>query len=686
MHPISAQAWLVATKALAPSHLLVAVGAAVGGRSATAQICGTWSPRRGHSNRGWLASVVSASPTTPSSKTRTAPHRTLHPGAYPSTQATANLSIADLGLCDPRPRYGPRLKTRTSKSRRPTCGPLPCTRASIQQHHFFVTRTAMNHESSQPWGRTSHDDAMVATSSADDFTNFLELDFQIFDGTSSLEDGQPGLDTPMGDLGMDQLGMGGSMGDGATAGMEQNEMDSHPMSMAPTHAYVKSADAMDSSMHTQLTHHQHEHGRMVQNQNFQRQYMMPLTPHSSEMRGTAATYQHHMDNQGQVVYDRGLVSWTPLVSPAFSIPEYTVPGEYFSPLTSPLLQPHHQNTYPSAPSSDTGPTGSPIDLHLDTSKATAASQPAVRKSGRKSSISNRTPGRSARQSPLAKSQSRRKPNSINTSSANLATVASSHELGANPAPLRRKPLGSSDGSGPDSVSPEPLTDILMPPPSIPRSAGRSPNIQAQSKSAPNNNEPATPSTLLMRQDKSQTQLSPRIDQDVTMSAVEDSDFMLPEAATSARPALGIDTGKSNDDDQSTPTLSAKTPKLSANSTPRHTLMSPEIQSPRTAATQKQGESKPGSRSTKKRQSSSSAQISPMLVPKISPSIKPLMPSSGLYSTEFCVHKLTISQARAFQLSQLMRLHYILPLSQTTRIFSKALIYPEYPTQKHSQKI
>jgi hypothetical protein len=495
----------------------------------------------------------------------------------------------------------------------------------------------MNHESSQSWSQTIDDDPMVATSSGDDYTNFLELDFQIFDGASGLEDGQPGLDTPMGDLGMDQLGMGGSVGDGTTAGTQLNDMASHPMSMAPTHTYMKSADAMNSGMHTQLLHNQREHARMMQNQNFQTQYMMPLTPHSSEMRGTAATYQQHMDSQGQVVYDRGPVSWTPLVSPAFSIPEYTVPGEYFSPLTSPLLQPHHQNIYPSAPSSDTGPTGSPVDLHLDTSKATAGSHPAVRKSGRKSSISNRTPARSARQSPLAKSQSRRKPNSTNASSASIAKVASNYDLGVRTGPLRHKPLGSSDGSGPDSVSPEPLTDILMPPPSIPRSAGRSPNMQAQSKSPSNGNEPATPSTLLMRQDKSQTQFSPRPDRDVPMPAVEDSDFMLPEAATSALPALGIDTSKANDDDQSTPTLSAKTPKLSANSTPRHTIMSPEIQSPRTAAAQNKGDSKPGSRGNKKRQSTSSAQISPMLVPKISPSIKPLMPSSGPHSSTNLLH-------------------------------------------------
>ena len=72
---------------------------------------------------------------------------------------------------------------------------------------------------------------MVATSSGDDFTNFLELDFQIFENSSGLEDVQPGLDTPMGDLSMEQLGMSGTMGGGTTGGMQHNAMASHPMSM-----------------------------------------------------------------------------------------------------------------------------------------------------------------------------------------------------------------------------------------------------------------------------------------------------------------------------------------------------------------------------------------------------------------------------------------------------------------------
>jgi hypothetical protein len=622
------------------------------------------------------ASKAKIIPTSSKTSNRTSSSCTSHPGvhiSYPSTSHRIHRRPQVLRIATSLwpstdhqefrspagPHAGPRLRARR-RSNNPN---------NPNNAHFFVPRPAMHHESSQSWSQTIHDDPMVVTSSGDDFTNFLELDFQIFDNSSGLEDVQPGLDTPMGDLSMEQLGMSGAIDDGTTGGMQHNAMASHPMSMAPTHAYHKSAGVVDPGMHTQLLHNQHGRARMMQNQNFQPQYMMPLTPHSSEMHGTAATYQHQMDTQGQVVYDRGHVSWTPLVSPAFSIPEYTVPGEYFSPLASPLLQPHRQDTYPSAPSSDTGATGSPVDLHLDTPKAAATSNSTTKKSGRKSSVSARTPARSARQSPLTKSQNRRKPNSMNSSSTSISKVASNHDVGGKPGPFRNGPPESSDGSGPDSVSPEPLTEILMPPPSLPRSAGRSPNIPAQSKSRRSSNEPATPSTLLMKPDKSGTQFSPRTDRDVDMSAVEDSDFMLPEAATSARPTLGIDTRKVDDDDQSTPTLSAKTPKLSANSTPGHTMMSPDIQSPRTTTSHKQGDSKPNSRNSKKRQSTSSAQISPMLVPKISPSIKPLMPSSSLYSSsKLLANKLTPPQALAFPLSQLTRLHSILLPSLITRTF------------------
>jgi hypothetical protein len=141
-------------------------------------------------------------------------------------------------------------------------------------------------------------------------------------------------------------------------------------------------------------------------------------------------------------------------------------------------------------------------------------------------------------------------------------------------------------------------------------------------------------------------------------AVEDGDFMLPEAATSTRPTLGIDTSKVNDVDQSAPPLSAKTPKLSANSTPRHTLMSPDILSPSTSISQKLGDSKAASRNAKKRQSTSSAQISPMLVPKISPSIKPLIPSSGLYSNMNFAAQADLSEALAVLLSRLTPLRAI----------------------------
>lgn len=462
---------------------------------------------------------------------------------------------------------------------------------------------------------------MLTTTGDDDFSSF---DFLNFDG---LPDGQSGLDTPMGDLGMDQLAMGGHMNHANTMDVPHNATLQQPLSMSPMYANMKNADMMDPGMHTHLLHQQQ--AQLSQNHN----YMMPLTPHSSEIRGAAARYQQHVDAQGHgsVVYDRGQMSFTPLVSPAFSIPEYTVPGEYFSPLNSPLLgaqYSHHQNTYSSAPSSDTGATSSPADLNVDTLKAASTSMSATKRSGRKQSVSSRTQARSARQSPLVKSQSRRKQNSISS----IGKMASSGDLVGKEVKtghLRGRPVGSSEDSGLDSVSPEHLSEILMPPPSIPRSAGISPSLQALSKSPGIINEPATPATL-MRLEK--TRFSDAADRMRPPPVAENDEYMedmvLPDAVTTTRPVLEIDTSRINDDDQSTPTISAKTPKLTAGSTPRTTMMSPEILSPRGPTPSRHSESKPGSRNNKKRQSTSSAQVSPMLVPKISPQIRPLHPASG----------------------------------------------------------
>ena len=501
----------------------------------------------------------------------------------------------------------------------------------------------MNHESSPTWSQTLHDDTMVANPGDDEFSNFLDLgiDFPNFDG---LEDGQSGLDTPMGDLGMDQLGMDGSRADATTSDLQTGSMVSQGVSMAH-HGHMKNAVGMNPMLRE---HQMNQRPRnAMSNQNCQPQIMIPLTPHSSEMQGAAARYQSHMDLQGHIVYDQTPMSFTPLVSPAvtpldstFHMPDFAVPGEYFSPLTSPALE--GQNThyrqagYPPSMTSDRRTTGSPIDHNVDVSVLSTPPAPPARKSRRKPSTSNRASSRSVRQSPIVKPNSRRKQsNSIVGSSGvgeaaeSLATMVQGHK----PEVSTNKPFGSSDGSAPDSVSPEALSDALMPPPALPRSSGKSPNIPAQSRTPTGmRNGPATPATL-MRLETNQG-LLPTVpvrnnSTFVAENAAHMDDITLKEAVNVSRPLPSpIDTSKANSDDHSTPPFSVKTPKLTAGSTPRNMTMSPQTMSPTASAAHKQPDTSLGLRSNKKRQSTSSAQISPSLRPKISPSIKPLVPASG----------------------------------------------------------
>ena len=475
--------------------------------------------------------------------------------------------------------------------------------------------------SSTEWTQSLHDETTVAQSGDNDFSQFLDLnvDFSEFE---DLQDGQQELDTPMGDLGMDQLGMGNAAAESVAREGYHNNGASRPTSVV--HGYMKSSEPMLSGPEShQNAHH---YAQAYQHQGYHPNMMVPLTPQSAEMQGAAMRYPQHMDVHGAMQYDRGQMSFTPLVSPAvtpmdssFRMADYAVPGEYFSPLTSPALEAQNvrrrQPYYPSAPSSDTGATSSPIDLNTETAAATSQPQPAVRKSQRKQSTSGRPTTRSVRQSPAMKPQTRGKKKSLSTGGTIVQQPqdgdAAGKRNGLKPSIFDKRPIGSSDGSGQDSVSPEPLS--LMPPPAIP---GKSPNLLAQPQSRSGSNEEAATPATLMRLDSGQQHPSPTVGRDGTASRENREymeDIMLPEAMASAGPTLEIDTSIANTEDLHTPTMSAKTPKLSAGSTPR--------------MSQGQCEPKSGNR-TKKRQNTSSTQ-SPALVPWISPSIKPLMPSSGL---------------------------------------------------------
>ncbi|KAF3902247.1 hypothetical protein AA313_de0203546 [Arthrobotrys entomopaga] len=334
--------------------------------------------------------------------------------------------------------------------------------------------------------------------------------------------------------------------------------------------------------------------------------------------------------------------FTPLVSPAvtpldtsFRVPEYSVSGAYFSPLTSPALDAQalgYLNR--KLPKSPVEPTES---SNLNPKKTTS----------RRKSVTGRTPSRVVRQSPGMKPQSgRRKPAptvpSLELTGAAIAEIASqsprnlvSRKSGALKVPSENQMPSSRDSSSADSISPEPLSESLMPPPPAPN--GRSPMLITQQQDEPlpspvqtvlpavaekdplpkqkTKGKPATPASL-MNLPKG---LAPKGSSESLRATVVSS---IPEK----RPSSGA---TSPLDEQMTPRLSA-IQRSSANATP---TSSPSIE-PKPAGS----DSRPASGSLKARQDAKghskrgSISASPALQPRISPSIKPLLPE-GLSASQ-----------------------------------------------------
>lgn len=193
---------------------------------------------------------------------------------------------------------------------------------------------------------------------------------------------------------------------------------------------------------------------------------------------------------------------------------------------------------------------------------------------------------------------------------------------------------SRDSTDVDSVSPEPLLSEMGPPPK-PGSVTHSPAIHAQANLTNNQGVcPATPASLMRLQQSPDIPLPsdgiPALD-----------DLTLPEASLDRPRVSRLDTAIYNDD-LPTPTMGArKTPKLGPLSTPsggaamsgKPSPMLSAVSSPTSPAftmhNGKRIESKLA-RNAKKRNSVSSTLVSPALRPKISPSIKPLLPEGGKY--------------------------------------------------------
>lgn len=356
------------------------------------------------------------------------------------------------------------------------------------------------------------------------------------------------------------------------------------------------------------------------------------------------------------------MAFTPLVSPAvtpldahFNIPEYTIPGAYFSPLSSPALHAQNENrpVYETR-MSVLSTSASPADMEMDEAGASSNAHKQSKKAPKQKAP------RSVRQSPIVKPQRRKRGSTSMVSAQGLANIIepsaqqqqqqlqdSIHGQEA----ARSGPSTVSSGSGAESISPEHLSDTSMAPPPLPQpvSARNSPFLASQTEHSrvkqlgqPGSMSPATPASL-MRLAKS-PQASPALSR---LSENEDQPmegFLLPEAANPARTQFSrLDT---QSDGQTTPTLdgTARTPGHAplpspAFHPPQGAQSSPRILSQSSTAASSSASTPSfrktpqlAGRGTKKRQSVSGVQASPALLPRISPSIKPLirgaMSSSG----------------------------------------------------------
>lgn len=338
------------------------------------------------------------------------------------------------------------------------------------------------------------------------------------------------------------------------------------------------------------------------------------------------------------------MAFTPLVSPAvtplethFNIPDYTVPGAYFSPLSSPALhaQNDHQVVFDHRHS---GSTNSPVDVNGDSHSAPASSIIPSRKPTRKSVAPKpRVNTRAVRQSPIVKPNRGRKSISMSAQALGEIIEPSSSRTSQSKGTGSTNSAASTDHSENGSISPEHLSDMAPPP--LPSSAGRSPYVVAQKENSKNERlplgSPATPASL-MRITKSPTTAGSTLSHEMELDDPALDSFALPEAANTRRPTLSrIDT---QSDGQMTPTLSStgsKTPGFQPLPSPivaRPGAASSPYQSPQISAMNgANGAARRTpqtlARGTKKR-ASNSVLASPALLPKISPSIKPLLPGGS----------------------------------------------------------
>jgi hypothetical protein len=346
---------------------------------------------------------------------------------------------------------------------------------------------------------------------------------------------------------------------------------------------------------------------------------------------------------------------------------FTVPNAYFSPLTSPAL---HAQSDPmamferglSTATTTSSPEGMDLEANQPPSSGPAAND--LAKKGRKTNPAKTRARASVGKSPITKPQ-RKKTGA--TPLMNAQTLIELSEKADKSAEPRARPAKENRQAEPselasnssttgitdsenDSLSPEALSE--MPPPPLPKtkSARPSPCIQPQNNVTPTlaptaappqptgKPSPATPASLMRLPSPSNANKSDTPTGSDPMASENFENFELPESVSSSqfkKPHLAPLTTQQSQ----IRSPSVETPSGTASSF--QPLPSPVFAKPGAAASASQSpQLTPGSstttpnprktpqlapRSGKKRASISSSHVSPALRPRISPSIKPLLP-------------------------------------------------------------
>ena len=600
----------------------------------------------------------------------------------------------------------------------------------------------MNNSSDLSWSQPEHQFEPIGPNGEEEFANLLDLDLDInfptFDsnGDDAQNHGQPSQAAHLTHIPQQNLQPNRAAAENAyqQQQMSQFQQGQYRLSndvrqqqhIQHLNEISQTSNSFSSTnIHPPYAHHQQPqpqqfhnvHGRPFppQQQPLPYRHTVPPTPNSMEMHGDAEKYLACLDPQTRATLEQryqlrnddpvniltlsyqqqltksAKMSFTPLVSPAVTPhetqfqmpPEFTIPGAYFSPLTSPMLgaQRNSQKAVTSNPRNTVSPAAtSPVDPDVD--MLDGSTEEPAKKLRKK--ISNSGPRAVAnatrmRQSPLSKAQRKRgaipgvvtaKEVSEMFSDSQRANARSSRpasSAGLNPGHTR-------DSSEAESISPEPLSESVMRPPPKPSSKTQSPAILPQNQSGPPTlqsnylGSPATPASLMriqqqQAQEEQQQQIRDQSGVLVTSASTSDAvgiaqqgqqppsplgEFALPEAAGNTRPQLqNIDTSATPADDQATPRVFAReagtpgsaagiTPgaisaTVSAKPSPRSSAIRSPSGPPGSSGSGGKIDSK-GGRNNKKRNSTSSALVSPALRPKISPSIKPLLPEGGKCSS------------------------------------------------------